>query len=103
MLFDSHGTESGGCNVFVLDQADRWLVRDAKNPGLRVLPPLRYESVRTAFVPTMHADAGLFVLLPAAELSRECQREIAVVQLDVKKAFDHVDNRALSREWNDKV
>ena len=56
--------------------------------------PLRYESVQTAFVPKTHADAGLFLLLHAAELSREWQREIVVVQLDVKKAFDHVDHRA---------
>ena len=61
---------------------------------LKSLPPLRYESVQTAFVPKTHADAGLFLLLKAAELSREWQREIVVVQLDVKKAFDHVDHRA---------
>ena len=35
-----------------------------------------------------------FLQLKAAELSREWQREIVVVQLDVKKAFDHVDHRA---------
>ena len=34
MLFDSNGTDSAGCNVFVQVQADRWLVRDAQNPGL---------------------------------------------------------------------
>ena len=61
---------------------------------LKSLPPLKYESVQTAFVPKTHADAGLFLLLQAAELSREWQREIVVVQLDVKKAFDHVDHRA---------
>ena len=55
---------------------------------------LRYESVQTAFEPKTHADAGLFLPLKAAELSREWQREIVVVQLDVKKAFDHVDHRA---------
>ena len=48
----------------------------------------------TAFVPKTHAETGLFLLLKAAELSREWQREIVVVQLDVKKAFDHVDHRA---------
>ena len=58
------------------------------------LPPLKYESVQTAFVPKTHADAGLFLLLQAAELSREWQKEIVVVQMDVKKAFDHVDHRA---------
>ena len=59
---------------------------------LMSLPPLRCESVQTAFVPK--TDAGLFLLLQAAELSREWQREIVVVQLDVKKTFDHVDHRA---------
>ena len=61
---------------------------------LKSLPALRYESVQTAFVPKRHADAGLFLLLQAAELSREWRREIVVVQLDVKKAFDHADHRA---------
>ena len=64
---------------------------------LKSLPPLKYESVQTALVPKTHADAGLFLLLKAAELSREWQREIVVVQLDVKKAFDHVDHRAAFR------
>ena len=64
---------------------------------LKSLPPLRYESVQTAFVPRTHADAGLFLLLKAGELSREWQKEIVVVQLDVKKAFDHVDHRAAFR------
>ena len=41
-------------------------------------PPLRYESLQTA-------------LLKTAELSLEWQKEIVVVQLDVKKAFDHVN------------
>ena len=36
----------------------------------------------------------LFLLLKAAELSREWQKDIVLVQLDVKKAFDHVDHRA---------
>ena len=49
---------------------------------------------RRRFVPKTHADAGLFLLLQAAELSREWQREIVVVQLEVKNAFDHVDHRA---------
>ena len=51
---------------------------------LKSLPPLRYESVQTAFVPKTHADAGLFLLLKAEELSREWQREIAV---DHRAAF----------------
>ena len=59
-----------------------------RNVWLKSLPPLRYESVQTAFVSKTDADAGLFLLLP------EWPREIVVVHLDVKKAFDHVDHRA---------
>ena len=43
--------------------------------------------------PKTHADAGLFLLLKAAELSLERQKEI-VVQLDVKIAFDHMEHGA---------
>ena len=72
VLYDGCGSESGGCNVFDQVQADRRLLRDAKSFGLRVrlksLPPLRYESAQTAFVPKTHVDAGLFLL------SREWQR-----------------------------
>ena len=45
-------------------------------------------------MPKAHADAGLFLLLQAAEQTREWQKEIVVVQLELKKAFDHVDHRA---------
>ena len=41
---------------------------------LKSLFPQRYESVQAAFLPKTHADAGLFFLLQAAELSREWQR-----------------------------
>ena len=37
------------------------------NVLLMSLPPLRYESVQSAFVPKTHADAGLFLLLQAAD------------------------------------
>ena len=37
-----------------------------------------FESVQTAFVPKTHADSGLFLLLKAAELSREWQKETVV-------------------------
>ena len=56
---------------------------------LKPLFPLKYESVQTAFVPKAHADAGFFLLMQAAELSREWQIEIV--------AFDHVDHRAAFR------
>ena len=60
---------------------------------LKSVPPLRYKSVQSAFVPKTHADAGVF-LLQAAELSRE----IVVVQLDVKKRHATTrDHRAASK------
>ena len=47
--------------------------------------------------------AGLFLLLKAAELSRERQKEIMVVQLDVKKLLDHVEHptafKAMRLRW----
>ena len=43
---------------------------------LKSLPPLRYESVQTAFVPGTHADAGLFLLLQGGgTVSRMAERE----------------------------
>ena len=92
VFVDGDGSESGGSNV--LDQVQAQMRKVFGYVWLKSLPPLSYESVQTAFVPKTHADAGLFLLLKAAELSREWQREIVVVQLDVKKAFDHVDHRA---------
>ena len=97
VFVDGDGSDSGGCNVLDQVQAYCWTVCDAKSLGLRlsqVTPSTEIRSVQTAFVPRTHADAGLFLLLKATELSREWQREILVVQLDVKKAFDHVDHRA---------
>ena len=97
LFFHSYGTENGGCKVFVQVRADRWLVRKGKILGfvcLLSLLPFRYESVQTAFVRKTHAVAILFSLLQATELSREWQREIVVVHLDVEKAFHHVDHRA---------
>ena len=79
VLYDGNGSESGGCNVLDQVQANAGLCAMRKVLGyvwLKSLPPLRYESVQTAFVPKTHADAGLFLLLKAAELSREWQREI---------------------------
>ena len=98
VLFDGDGTKSCGCNEPGQVQADRWIVRYEKVLGHiwlnSPLHPLRYEGVQTAFVPKTLADAGLFLLLRAAELSRALQKEIVVVQLDVKKAFDPVEHQA---------
>ena len=73
VLFDGKGTKNSGCNELGQVQADRWFVCDAKNPAVRLaqVAPLRHESVQTTFVPKTHPDAGLFLLLKSAELSRE--------------------------------
>ena len=64
VLVDGDGSESGGCNVLVQVQTDSWTVCDfgkfwAMYVWLKSLPPLKYESVQTAFVPKTHADAGI--------------------------------------------
>ena len=97
VFVDGDGSESGGSNVLDQVQPIAGLYAMRKVLGyvwLKSLLPLRYKSVQTAFVPKTHADAGLFLLLQAAELSREWQKEIVVVHLDVKKTFDLVDHRA---------
>ena len=58
------------------------------------LPKLSFRSVQTAFVPGTHADTGAFLINRASELSREWRVPLAVAQLDIRKAFDHVDHRA---------
>jgi hypothetical protein len=58
------------------------------------LPRLTFGSVQTAFVPGAHADTGPFLLNRAAELSREWRVPLAIAQIDIRKAFDHVDHRA---------
>ena len=70
-MLEHDGFESGGCNVLDQVQAYCWTVCDAKSLGLR----LAQVTPSTAFVPKAHADAGLFLLLKAADLSREWQRE----------------------------
>jgi hypothetical protein len=61
---------------------------------LLLLPALTFISVQTAFIPGSHADTGVYMLNRAAELAREWRLPLFVAQLDVKKAFDHVDHRA---------
>ena len=58
------------------------------------LPRLTFGSIQTAFVPGTHADTGPFLLNRAAELSREWRIPLAIAQIDIRKAFDHVDHRA---------
>ena len=98
VLFDSCGTRSGGRNVFVQVQADRWLVRDAKNLGLRMAQITPSTAVRKCAESVCAEDTRRCWSVRAAASSRTiarmAERGIVVVQLDVKKAFDHVDHLA---------
>lgn len=47
---------------------------------IQMLPPLRFESFQTGFVPKAQAAAGVYVMKRAAELSREWGRTIYVAQ-----------------------
>ena len=64
---------------------------------MMALPILTFLSVQTAFIPGSHADTGVFMLNRAAELAREWRIPLVTAQLDLKKAFDHVDHRAAFR------
>ena len=78
VLFEGNGPENGGATSLIKFRPIAGLCAMRKVLGhvwLMSLPPLRYESVQTAFVPKTHADAGLFLLLQTAKLSREWQRE----------------------------
>jgi hypothetical protein len=57
---------------------------------MRMLPPLRFDSFPTAFVPGSHPAAGVFLIKRAAELSKEWSSELYVAQVDLRKAFDRV-------------
>eukprot|EP00969_Alexandrium_andersonii_P066030 2912519-Alexandrium_andersonii.AAC.1 len=61
------------------------------------LPQLVWVSVQTAFVPGIQGGEGVFMINRAEELSREWQVPLALVQLDLRKAFDHIDHRAAFR------
>lgn len=58
------------------------------------LPILTFLTLQTAFIPGSHADTGVFMLNRAAELSREWRIPLVLAQLDLKKAFDHVNHKA---------
>ena len=90
VLVDGHGPEGGGCYVPDEVQTDCWTVCDAKCAGLCLahVPPT------VALRECSDGVCAGYTLLQAAELSREWQREMVVVQLDVRKAFDHVEHRA---------
>ena len=88
LLVDVDGSESGGCNVLDEVQANYWAVCDAKKSW--AMCGSCHSShcdtrVRRRRLCRRHLQMlGLFLLLQAAEMSREWQREIAVVQLDIK-------------------
>ena len=101
VFVDGDGSESGGCNVLDQVQAYCWTVCDAESLGLRLAQVAPSSEIRERANSVRAEDArrcwAVSLLLQAAELSREWQREMVVVQLDVKKAFDHVDHPAASK------
>ena len=61
---------------------------------IRMLPPLRFDSLQTGFVPRAQGADGVYIIKRCAELSREWKHELYVVQLDLSKAFDRVKHSA---------
>ena len=61
---------------------------------LGALPQLEFRTKQTAFVKGSHANMGPHLLLRCGELAREWSLPFCTAQLDLKKAFDHVDHRA---------
>ena len=94
MLSDGCGTESGRCNVFVQVRADRRLVRNAKNLGLRMAQVTPSTAVRKCADGVCAEGTRRCWSVLAAGSGRTAAREIVVVQLAVKKEVDHVDHRA---------
>ena len=90
VLVNGHGPEGrciGPCEV----QADCGDVCDAKDTGLCLAQVIATSTVRDNPDSVCTEDTcrrWLFLLMNAAELLREWQHEMAMVQLDVKKAFD---------------
>jgi hypothetical protein len=62
---------------------------------MQMLPSLRFESFQTGFVKGSQAANGVYVATRAAELSREWDKKIFAVQIDLKKAFDRVRHTAV--------
>ncbi len=50
--------------------------------------------MRAAFVRGCHAGTAPLSLSRAAEVSGEWKRHLAICQIDIRKAFGHVDHRA---------
>ena len=83
-----NGSESGGRNLLDQVQVGSRIVCDAKILGLCVT------QVTTSIEKRKRAE-DMFSCLQVTELSREWQGDFVVVQWDMKKAFDHVDHRAV--------
>ena len=62
---------------------------------LSLLPPIVYYSFQNGFVPNTSASEGVFVLRRAAELSRQWDCQLHVVQIDLCKAFSRVSHKAV--------
>ena len=95
-LCSMNGSESGGCNELYQIQANRWAVCDAKSLGLRMARVSLSTEIRERAKCICAEDActcWTVSVVASCRVSREWQKEIVVVQLDVKKAFDHVDHR----------
>ena len=82
VFHDSGGTRSCGCHEPGQIQADRRIVCDDKK-SLSLAQFILTEDTR-----------GCWYVLEESCLDREWQTQIVVVQLDVKKASDHVEQRA---------
>ena len=64
---------------------------------MQMLPTIHYESCQCGFVPRAQAADGVFALKRASELSREWDKGLFVLQLDLSKAFDRVKHSAIIR------
>ena len=58
------------------------------------LPPLTFMTAQTAFIKGSHACMGVHVIQRVAELAREWRLPVCMAQVDLRKAFDHVNHRA---------
>ena len=96
MLFANYGTESGGCNVFVQGQADRWLVCDVKNPGPRMAQITPFIAIRERADGVCAEDARrcwlVHVVASGRTITSMAERNCGGAS-GREKAF-HVDRRA---------
>lgn len=64
---------------------------------LHGLPNIKFASFQTAFVKGAHPLQGVYCLFLAAEKAREWGKPLYAAQIDLRKAFDHVDREAALR------